>query len=310
MAGRLPGPKTARRARDLCFHLGVKSESRGQLDLDADIGRRIARYDWPAIESQLDDAGHARLPALLRPAECQQMRALFEHPDAHANSHDDNHDNNIDNNIDNNVDNNVDGPVKQPGRNAIFRKTIVMEQHGYGRGQYRYFAYPLPGLVGALRTALYPPLAVIGNRWNERLDIHERYPGALAPFLTQCRAAEQVRPTPLLLRYRAGDYNRMHQDLYGKLAFPLQITCVLSPPDDAHTPGFQGGEFLISESRPRMQSRTTAIRLALGEGIIFANALRPVASARGHARAAMRHGLSTVLAGERVALGVIFHDAK
>lgn len=244
----------------------------------AALAQRVAGYDWPLIEQQLDRTGHARLPALLGRDECTALCALFRSVN-------------------------------------LFRKTIDMQRHAYGSGRYGYFDYPLPELVGALRSVLYPPLCAIANRWHAALGVATRYPESLAAFLSRCHDAGQRRPTPLLLRYAAGDYNRMHQDVYGELAFPLQVACVLSPPKDRAAAGFEaaggfeGGEFLISESRARMQTRTTAVRLALGEGIVFANAVRPVASVRGHARAVMRHGLSTVLAGERMALGIIFHDA-
>ena len=189
---------------------------------------------------------------------------------------------------------------------ARFRSTIEMEPRRYGRGRYRYFAYPLPPAVQKLREALYAPLAAIANRWQERLGRDERFEPDLVGFLERCHAAGQTRATPLLLRYQAGDYNRMHQDVYGRVAFPLQVAIVLSREGDEYS----GGEFLVSEQRPRMQTRVSAVRLALGEAIVFANALRPVAGPRGPARAQMRHGVSELRAGERIALGLIFHDAK
>src|SRR5262245_44262676 len=181
-----------------------------------------------------------------------------------------------------------------------------MEPRRYGRGRYRYLAYPLPAAVQTLREALYPSLAAIANRWQEQLGRTERFEPDLAGFLARCHGAGQTRPTPLLLRYEAGDYNRMHQDVYGRIAFPLQVTVVLSEEGRA----YEGGEFLVGEQRPRMQGRVSAVRLGLGESIVFANALRPVASARGYARAQMRHGVSELRSGERLALGLIFHDAK
>ena len=181
-----------------------------------------------------------------------------------------------------------------------------MEPKRFGRGRYRYFAYPLPPVVEALREALYPPLAAIANRWQERLGRSERFEPALTGFLARCHAAGQTRPTPLLLHYGAGDYNRLHQDVYGALAFPLQVAIVLSREGEDYT----GGEFLLAEQRPRMQTRGAAIRLGLGEAIVFPNALRPVAGPRGWARAEMRHGVSELRSGERTTLGLIFHDAK
>jgi hypothetical protein len=225
-------------------------------------------HDWERVARELDTNGFAHLPGLLRSAECTALTSLFDRTD-------------------------------------LFRTTIDMHGHAYGEGRYGYFAYPLPPAITALREALYEPLSRIANEWNERLAIDDVYPASLEAFLARCRDAGQLRPTPLLLHYEAGGYNRMHQDLYGDVAFPLQVACVLSSPDE----DFEGGEFLVSESRPRMQTRTTAIRLERGDGIVFANSVRPVASARGFARAAMRHGLSTVRAGERYALGLIFHDA-
>ena len=181
-----------------------------------------------------------------------------------------------------------------------------MEPRRYGRGRYRYFAYPLPPVVARLREAWYPPLAAIANRWQERLGRSERFEPTLEAFLARCHAAGQTRPTPLLLRYRAGDYNRLHQDVYGRIAFPLQLAIVLSREGDE----YEGGEFLVAEQRARMQTRVAAVRLGLGEAIVFPNALRPVRGPRGDGRANMRHGVSELRAGERFTLGVIFHDAK
>lgn len=181
-----------------------------------------------------------------------------------------------------------------------------MEPRRFGRGRYRYFAYPLPPVVEALRESLYPPLAAIANRWQERLGREERFEPTLAGFLARCHAAGQTRPTPLLLRYAAGDYNRLHQDVYGALAFPLQVAIVLSREGSEYT----GGEFLLSEQRPRMQTRGAAIRLGIGEAVVFGNAARPVAGQRGWSRAELRHGVSELRSGERTTLGLIFHDAK
>ena len=188
---------------------------------------------------------------------------------------------------------------------ALFRKTISMEQHRFGCGEYRYLRYPLPPLVTELRRALYPPLARIANAWQERLRAPQRFERSLAAFLRRCHRAGQRRPTPLLLRYAAGGFNNLHQDLYGPVAFPLQLTCLLSDPAS----DFEGGEFLLVEQRPRQQSRGSAIALARGEAIVFATRERPVAGARGASAPCMRHGVSPLRSGSRTALGVIFHDA-
>jgi hypothetical protein len=189
---------------------------------------------------------------------------------------------------------------------ARFRSRIVMARHGFGRGEYKYFADPLPDDIAALRTSLYPPLADIANRWNERMGIALRYPDAHAAFLARCHAAGQTKPTPLLLRYREGDYNCLHQDLYGEHVFPLQATILLSRPGD----DFSGGEFLLTEQRPRMQSRAEVVPLRQGEAVIFPVHHRPVAGTRGTYRVNMRHGVSRVRSGQRHTLGVIFHDAR
>jgi hypothetical protein len=229
----------------------------------------LKRVDWQRIEAEFDARGHALPGRLLSARECGSLRRLF---------HDD----------------------------ACFRATIDMEPRRFGRGRYRYFAYPLPPVVQALRESLYPPLAAIANRWQERLGKGERFEPALESFLARCHAGGQTRPTPLLLHYVAGDYNRLHQDVYGPLAFPLQVAIVLS----REGPEYTGGEFLLAEQRPRMQTRGAAIRLGLGEAIVFPNAVRPVAGPRGWARAEMRHGVSELLSGERITLGLIFHDAR
>lgn len=191
------------------------------------------------------------------------------------------------------------------GNPDLFRSRVVMGRHGYGQGEYKYFAYPLPEAVQALRTALYPPLAAIANRWNESLGIGMRYPAAIADYLERCHKAGQARPTPLLLKYAAGDYNRLHQDLYGEHVFPLQATILLSEPGR----DFTGGEFVLTESRARMQSRAEVVPLSRGDGVIFPVRHRPVKGARGFSRAAMRHGVSRLRSGERQTLGIIFHDA-
>jgi hypothetical protein len=227
------------------------------------------QVDWEGIAADLDAQGFGLAGRLLSARDCAGLRRLFR-----------------------------DEPR--------FRSTVDMEPKRFGRGRYRYFAYPLPPLVQALRESLYPPLAVLANHWQERLGRDERFEPTLDAFLSRCHAAGQTRPTPLLLRYQPGDYNRMHQDLYGRVAFPLQVALVLSREGADYT----GGEFLIAEQRPRMQTRVSAVRLGLGEAIVFANAVRPVRGPRGDARAQMRHGVSQLHAGERLTLGLIFHDAK
>ncbi len=230
----------------------------------------MARRNWGAVAADLDERGWARLPALLTARQCTALRALFD-------------------------------------RDALFRSTIVMQRHGYGRGQYRYFAAPLPAPIQRLRTTLYPPLAAVARGWAERLGTDPAaYPPTLAGFLARCHAAGQRRPTPLLLRYRAGDWNALHQDRYGAVAFPLQVLVVLSE----RGRDYEGGEVMLVEQRPRAQSRASAITVDQGEGIIFTNRERPVRGARGDYRVAMRHGVSTLTKGERLTLGIIFHDAE
>jgi hypothetical protein len=189
---------------------------------------------------------------------------------------------------------------------APFRSRVVMARHGFGRGEYKYFAYPLPEPVAVLRAALYPPLAEIANRWNEAMAIDLRYPQEHASYLARCRKAGQTKPTPLLLQYGAGDYNCLHQDLYGEHVFPLQVTLLLSRPGE----DFTGGEFVLTEQRPRMQSRAEVVPLAQGEAVIFPVHHRPVRGTRGIYRVNMRHGVSRLRSGHRHTLGIIFHDAK
>ena len=220
------------------------------------------------MEGSLEQHGYALLPNLLAPAECAGYALRFDD-------------------------------------DSCFRSTIDMGQHAYGDGRYRYFAYPLPDELQKLRSRLYERLLPIARAWHERLGIDESFPDDYADFLERCHHAGQRRPTPLILRYETNGYNRMHQDSYGEVAFPLQVACLLSAPS-----AFEGGEFLVSENRPRMQVRTEAVPLAQGEGIVFANKLRPVVSSRGYARANMRHGMNRLRRGTRCALGVIFHDAE
>lgn len=232
----------------------------------ADIASRIDRLDWSRIGGELDALGAAATGVVLSAEECAALAALYDRPEG-------------------------------------FRSRVVMARHGFGSGEYQYFAYPLPAPVAALRGALYPHLAAIANGWAARLG-QPPYPADHAAFLAACHAAGQARPTPLLLRYRAGDYNCLHQDLYGALAFPLQAAFLLSAPGD-----FTGGEFVLTEQRPRMQSRAEVVTLRQGEAVIFAVNERPVAGGRGTYRVRMRHGVSRLRAGTRHTLGVIFHDA-
>jgi hypothetical protein len=225
-------------------------------------------YDWAAIQSDLDSAGYAVLPGLMTPDQCQEIAGLY--PD-----------------------------------DGSFRSRVVMARHGFGRGEYRYFRYPLPGLIGALRTRLYPALVPIANGWNARMGIETRYPANHADFIAVCHAAGQMRPTPLLLQYGPDDYNCLHQDLYGALAFPLQVAVLLSAPGQ----DFTGGEFVLTEQRPRMQSRAEVVPLTQGDGVVFAVHHRPVKGSRGDYRVMLRHGVSRVRSGQRHTLGIIFHDA-
>ena len=232
------------------------------------LARRSADHDWNALAAALDENGFATLETLLTPAECFELVSLY-------------------------------------GQDRLFRNHVHMARHGFGKGEYRYFHYPLPEPVGALRTSLYPHLAGIANAWNTRMNAAQRFPEHHADFLASCRASGQSRPTPLLLRYGPGDYNCLHQDLYGELVFPLQITVLLSDPGM----DFTGGEFVLTEQRPRMQSRATVVPLAQGDAVIFAVNHRPVHGARGTHRVSFRHGVSHIRSGQRYALGIIFHDA-
>jgi hypothetical protein len=234
-----------------------------------DITKRLAQLDWKAIEQGLWDFGYAKTPAVLTAAECNQLISLYTDP-------------------------------------TRFRRRIDMARHRFGVGEYQYFAEPLPPLVQGLRMATYPPLAAIANRWMAALRRPQRYPTDLPSFLASCHEQGQTKPTPLLLRYDVGGYNCLHQDLYGEVAFPLQLTCFLSRRDLDYT----GGEFLLVEQRPRAQSRGEAIVTEQGEIIIFATRDRPAPGSRGYHRVQMRHGVSRIRSGVRYALGVIFHDAK
>lgn len=230
---------------------------------------KIGAMDWQEIGAALDEQGCAILPGVLSAGECRELAGCY-------------------------------------GDDGIFRSRIVMARHGFGRGEYKYFAYPLPDPVAALRTALYPPLAAVANRWNEAMGIDVRYPSDHAAFLDRCHKAGQTRPTPLLLRYGEGDYNCLHQDLYGEHVFPLQVAFLLSEPGR----DFTGGEFVLTEQRPRMQSRAEVAPLNRGDGLIFPVHHRPVRGSRGFYRVNLRHGVSRVRSGSRSTLGVIFHDAR
>jgi len=224
--------------------------------------------DWEHIAGSLDAHGCATIPGLLGVADCRALVASYANASA-------------------------------------FRSRVVMARHGFGRGEYQYFAYPLPPLVHELRATLYARLAPGANRWNERLRVETRYPDTHAEYLARCHAAGQARPTPLLLKYGAGDYNCLHQDLYGEQVFPLQVTVLLSQPQK----DFTGGEFVLTEQRPRMQSRAEVVPLNQGDAVIFAVHHRPVDGTRGTYRVNLRHGVSRLRSGERHTLGVIFHDA-
>jgi hypothetical protein len=234
-----------------------------------DIESRVAALDWAALQAQLDQRGYATTGALLSPAECA-------------------------------------GLVDDYASAELYRSHVIMARHGYGQGEYKYFAYDLPPLISGLRTALYAGLAPVANRWAAHLRQDIAYPLEHAAFLARCHEAGQTKPTPLLLQYGAGDFNCLHQDLYGELAFPLQAAFLLSRPGA----DFEGGEFVLTEQRPRMQSRVEVVPLAKGEAVIFAVNQRPVQGTRGVYRAAMRHGVSRLRSGRRHTLGVIMHDAQ
>ncbi|MGN5351434.1 2OG-Fe(II) oxygenase [Ralstonia sp. L16] len=224
--------------------------------------------DWHAVEDALNEVGSAVLHGLLTHDACDALTALYS-------------------------------------QDRLYRSRVVMERYGFGRGEYQYFAYPLPDLIAQLRTSLYPPLANIANRWHQAMDIDVRYPAKHADFIRRCHEAGQLRPTPLILRYGPGDYNCLHQDLYGEHVFPLQVAILLSEPGV----DFTGGEFVMTEQRPRMQSRPEVVPLRKGDGVIFAVHHRPVQGTRGTYRVNMRHGVSRLRSGQRHTVGIIFHDA-
>jgi hypothetical protein len=234
-----------------------------------DLDLRLQRIDWTDVAAQLAATGYAMLPALLNTDDCAGLASLYP-------------------------------------RNDLFRSRVVMARHGFGRGEYKYFAYPLPDLIAHLRSHMYPRLAPIANAWHAQLGIETRFPGTLDDFLARCHAAGQCRPTPLLLQYGAGDYNCLHQDLYGDHVFPLQLAMLLSEPGR----DFTGGEFVLTEQRSRMQSRPAVVPLRQGDAVIFAVHHRPVQGTRGVYRVNLRHGVSQVRSGHRHTAGIIFHDAQ
>ena len=229
----------------------------------------LPAIDWERVLGELDAAGHAVLPGLLDAKQCAEVAALYQEPDT-------------------------------------FRSHIVMQRHGFGQGEYRYFAYPLPEVVARLRETTYSPLARLANTWNEHLGVAGKYPSTLTAFTKSCHAQGQTRPTPLLLEYGAGDYNRLHQDLYGDIYFPIQMVVLLSEPGR----DFTGGEFVLTELKPRMQSRVDVVPLRQGDACLFAVNHHPAKGTRGYYRAGMRHGVSQVRSGHRMTLGIIFHDAR
>ena len=230
---------------------------------------RINTFDWESISRQLDAQGNALLERVLSAEECQALAQVYAEDD-------------------------------------IFRSHVVMARHGFGRGEYKYFSYPLPAMISELRSVLYPRLAPIANRWNTAMGNQIRYPEQHADFLKRCHAAGQLRPTPLLLQYGEGDYNCLHQDLYGEHVFPIQVAVLLSEPGE----DFTGGEFVLTEQRPRMQSRPEVVPLRRGDAVAFAVHHRPVQGTRGTYRVNLRHGVSRLRSGHRHTLGIIFHDAE
>ena len=234
-----------------------------------DLKARVNALPWPALTDTLDERGFATIPRLLDSKTCGELAALYD----------------------------------QPGQ---FRSKVVMARHGYGRGEYQYFDRPLPRVVADLRTAVFPHLVPLANLWAERLRQDRRYPKTLKALTAECAALGQTRPTPLLLKYGPDDFNCLHQDLYGELAFPLQLAVLLSRPGE----DFTGGEFLLTEQRPRRQSRGEVVPLQQGDAVVFAVHHRPAMGTRGYHRVNQRHGVSTVRGGQRFTLGVIFHDAR
>src|SRR5437763_5374234 len=235
---------------------------------DAGAVEPVVSADWDGIAAALDERGFAVLPGLVDERKCRELAALYDDETA-------------------------------------FRSRVVMARQNFGSGEYKYLRYPLPGSVERLRRGLYPRLALVANRWHQRMGLPARFPATLGDYLDRCHAAGQTRPTPLILKYQAGDYNCLHQDLYGELVFPLQLTVLLSRPGR----DFEGGEFLLVEQRPRMQSKGEVVPLGQGDAVVFAVNQRPVRGSRGDYRVTMRHGVSRVRCGQRFTLGIIFHDA-
>jgi hypothetical protein len=230
---------------------------------------RVAAIEWPEVEADLDAQGAAVIKGLLAPVDCHELSSLYQ-------------------------------------RDDIFRARVVMARHGFGRGEYRYFDYPLPPLIGVLRESLYAHLAPVANRWYDAMGMTARFPDRHSDFIDRCHAAGQEKPTPLLLQYGAGDYNCLHQDLYGEHVFPLQVAVLLEEPGR----DFRGGEFVLVEQRPRMQTRAQVVDLRQGDAVVFAVHHRPVRGTRGFYRVNVRHGVSEMRAGHRHTLGIIFHDAN
>lgn len=233
------------------------------------VTEKIGAIDWAHVQASLDADGYAVVPGLLRPSDCQALAEQYD-------------------------------------RDPLYRSRIVMSRHGFGKGEYKYFAYPLPWIIATLRSTIYSHLVPIANRWNEMMNIAVRYPKTHAAFIDRCHAAGQLRPTPLILQYEQDDFNCLHQDLYGEHVFPLQVAILLSRPRH----DFTGGEFVLTEQRPRMQSRAEVVPLEQGDAVIFAVSQRPVRGTRGVYRVNMRHGVSRLRSGRRHTVGVIFHDAQ
>jgi hypothetical protein len=245
----------------------MKTVEKDEVCLETII-RRVEETDWKSVCDSLDSEGNTTISGVLTPEQCKQIAAMY-------------------------------------ARDELFRSRVVMARHGFGKGEYKYFSYPLPEIVHSLRRAVYPHLALIANDWNAAMNIAVRFPEQHQDFLARCHEAGQTRPTPLLLQYEAGDYNCLHQDLYGEHVFPLQMAILLSEPGK----DFTGGEFVMTEQRPRMQSRPMVVPLEQGDAVIFAVHHRPVKGSKGVYRVNLRHGVSRLLTGQRHTLGVIFHDA-
>jgi len=235
---------------------------------DPAVAERVAELDWQRITGELSARGAATTGRLLTNKECDELIASYTHREQ-------------------------------------FRSRVLMQRHGFGQGEYQYFAYPLPKIIAELRTALYAPLVTVANEWRAALGLESRFPSRHEDYVAQCHDNGQSRPTPLLLRYAAGDYNCLHQDIYGEHVFPLQVAILLSEPGE----DFTGGEFVLTEQRPRRQSRVEVVPLRKGDAVIFAVRERPMRGTRGYYRVNMRHGVSRLLTGERFTLGIIFHDA-